>query len=128
MRELLDTDTSLGPRLEAKPKLSTTEPARLIAHAPETGVRSGRRSVSAMLRRPRYSGNPKDRAKREPLEDRELMERAELIARAAPSCRQCQKKVQRVEIPWHLDDDGTWKLGPSFMVCGQGHRELIELL
>jgi hypothetical protein len=33
-----------------------------------------------------------------------------------------------VEIPWHLDEDGNWRLGPSFMVCGDGHRVLVELL
>jgi hypothetical protein len=36
--------------------------------------------------------------------------------------------VQRVEIPWQMDDDGTWRLGPSFMVCGHGHRVLVEPL
>jgi hypothetical protein len=58
----------------------------------------------------------------------ELMDRAELIARAAPSCRECGESVQRVEIPWHLDEDGNWRLGPSFMVCGDGHRVLVEPL
>jgi hypothetical protein len=57
-----------------------------------------------------------------------LMDRAELIARAAPSCRECGANVQRVEMPWRLDEDGRWRLGPSFMVCGVGHRVLVELL
>jgi hypothetical protein len=29
-------------------------------------------------------------------------------------------------MPWRVDDDGDWKLGPSFMVCGDGHRVLVE--
>jgi hypothetical protein len=56
------------------------------------------------------------------------MNRDELIARAAPACHQCGATVQRVEIPWHLDEDGRWRLGPSFMVCGDGHRVLVEPL
>jgi hypothetical protein len=56
------------------------------------------------------------------------MDRAELFSRAAPACHQCGASVQRVEIPWHLDEDGTWRLGPSFMVCRDGHRVLVEPL
>ena len=56
------------------------------------------------------------------------MDRAELIARAAPPCRNCGAAVQRVEMPWQLDEEGQWKLGPSFMVCGDGHRVPIEPL
>jgi hypothetical protein len=56
------------------------------------------------------------------------MDRAELIARAAPPCRECGVSVQRVEMPWRLDEEGSWRLGPSFMVCGDGHRVLIEPL
>ena len=56
------------------------------------------------------------------------MDRAELIARAAPTCRNCGAAVQRVEMPWQLDEEGQWKLGPSFMVCGDGHRVPIEPL
>ncbi|HEX6025276.1 MAG TPA: hypothetical protein VFZ00_25010 [Solirubrobacter sp.] len=55
------------------------------------------------------------------------MDRAELIARAAPQCRECDALVQRVEIPWHLDEDGRWRLR-AFMVCGDGHRVLVEPL
>jgi hypothetical protein len=36
--------------------------------------------------------------------------------------------VQRVEIPWRLDEQGDWTLGQSFMVCGDGHRVLVEPL
>ena len=56
------------------------------------------------------------------------MNRAELIARAAPACRECGESVQRVEMPWRLDEQGKWKLGPSFMVCGAGHRVPVEPL
>jgi hypothetical protein len=35
--------------------------------------------------------------------------------------------VQRVETRWHLDEDYTWRLGPSFMVCDHHHRVLVEL-
>jgi hypothetical protein len=59
---------------------------------------------------------------------REHMDRAELIARASPPCRECGSSVQRVEIPWRLDEQGQWKPGPSFMICGDGHRVLIEPL
>ena len=56
------------------------------------------------------------------------MDRAELVARAAPLCEQCGTSVQRVEMPWRQDQEGRWALGPSFMVCGDGHRVLIEPL
>ena len=56
------------------------------------------------------------------------MDRAELIARAAPPCQECGASVERVEIPWRLDEHGAWALGPSFMVCGDGHRVLVEPL
>jgi hypothetical protein len=56
------------------------------------------------------------------------MDRAELIARAAPPCHECGASVQRVEIPWRLDDAGEWMPGPSFMICGDGHRVLVEPL
>ena len=54
------------------------------------------------------------------------MDRAELIARASPPCHECGASVQRVEIPWRQDEQGEWKPGPSFMICGDGHRVLIE--
>jgi hypothetical protein len=56
------------------------------------------------------------------------MDRNELVARAAPPCHECGASVQRVEMPWRQDEDGRWRLGPSFMVCGVGHRVLIEPL
>jgi hypothetical protein len=58
----------------------------------------------------------------------DIMDRADLLARAAPPCRECGASVQRVEMPWHLDEDGNWRLGPSFMICGDGHRVLVEPL
>ncbi len=56
------------------------------------------------------------------------MDRDELIARAAPPCHECGASVQRVEIPWRLDEQGNWTPGPSFMICGDGHRVSVELL
>jgi hypothetical protein len=56
------------------------------------------------------------------------MDRAELIARASPPCRECGASVQRVEIPWRLDEAGNWRPGPSFMICGDGHRVPVEPL
>jgi len=54
------------------------------------------------------------------------MTRAELIALASPPCHDCGAPVQRVETRWHLDEDGRWRLGPNFMVCGNEHRVLVE--
>jgi len=56
------------------------------------------------------------------------MERAELVSRAAPPCQECGASVERVEIPWRRDEQGRWTVGPSFMVCGVGHRVLVEPL
>ena len=56
------------------------------------------------------------------------MDRADLIALASPPCHECGESVQRVEMPWRLDESGKWRLGPSFMVCGAGHRVPIEPL
>ena len=56
------------------------------------------------------------------------MTRADLIALASPPCHDCGASVQRVEIPWRRDDDGHWRPGPSFMICGDGHRVLVEPL
>jgi hypothetical protein len=56
------------------------------------------------------------------------MDREELIARASPPCHECGASVQRVEMPWRLDEAGNWSLGPSFMICGDGHRVLVEPL
>lgn len=53
------------------------------------------------------------------------MDRAELVARAAPECRDCGAAVQHTEIPWRLDHDGHWRLGPAFMVCPDGHRVFV---
>jgi hypothetical protein len=54
--------------------------------------------------------------------------RAELFDRASPACRECGATVQRVEVCWQLDEDGKWRLGPSYMVCGNGHRVVVEPL
>jgi hypothetical protein len=54
------------------------------------------------------------------------MNRAELIDLASPPCHECGAAVQRVESRWHRDEDLRWRLGPSFMVCGHGHRVLVE--
>jgi hypothetical protein len=56
------------------------------------------------------------------------MTRSDLIALASPPCHQCGQPVQRVEMPWHLDEDYTWRPGPYFMVCADGHRVLVEPL
>jgi hypothetical protein len=34
----------------------------------------------------------------------------------------------RSEIPWRLDEDGTWTPSEAFMVCGDGLRVLVEPL
>jgi hypothetical protein len=56
------------------------------------------------------------------------MDRADLIALASPPCHECGESVQRVEARWHLDEDCNWRPGPYFMVCGDGHRVLVEPL
>jgi hypothetical protein len=56
------------------------------------------------------------------------MDRAELLRLASPPCHECGESVQRVETRWHLDEDATWRLGPSYMVCADGHRVLVEPL
>jgi hypothetical protein len=56
------------------------------------------------------------------------IDRAELIALASPPCHECGASVQRVETRWHVDEDGNWRLGPSYMVCADGHRVLVEPL
>jgi hypothetical protein len=57
-----------------------------------------------------------------------VVDRAEFIALASPPCEECGTSIHRVESPWHLDEDGNWRLGPSFMVCGKGHRVLVKPL
>lgn len=56
------------------------------------------------------------------------MDREEFIALASPPCHECGESVQRVETRWHLDEDFTWRPGPSFMVCADGHRVLVKPL
>jgi hypothetical protein len=55
--------------------------------------------------------------------DREL-----LIALASPPCHECGASVERVETRWHLDEADGWRPGPTFMVCGVGHRVPVEPL
>jgi hypothetical protein len=56
------------------------------------------------------------------------MDRSALIALASPPCHECAASVQRVEAQWHLDEDFKWRPGPYHMVCGDGHRVLVEPL
>jgi hypothetical protein len=56
------------------------------------------------------------------------MDRAEFVALASPPCHECGAPVQRVEIPWRLNGDGDWVPGPSYMVCADDHRVLVEPL
>jgi hypothetical protein len=56
------------------------------------------------------------------------MDRSTMIALASPPCHTCGASVQRVEVGWHLEDDGTWRPGPCYMVCADGHRVLVEPL
>ena len=43
----------------------------------------------------------------------------------ASQSNDCGASVQRVEMRWHLDEDDTWRPGPAFMVCTDGHRVLV---
>ena len=54
------------------------------------------------------------------------MTRADFIENASPPCHDCGVAVERVEMPWHLDEDYGWRPGPFFMVCTDGHRVLVE--
>ena len=56
------------------------------------------------------------------------MTKADLVALASPPCHDCGAPVQQVEMPWHLDEDHNWRAGPFYMVCGGGHRVLVEAL
>ena len=56
------------------------------------------------------------------------MDRAEFLNIASPPCHECGTAVQRVEIPWRVDEEGNWRPGPSYMICGDGHRVLVEPL
>jgi hypothetical protein len=58
----------------------------------------------------------------------DAMNRNELIALASPPCHECGAPVERIETRWHLDEDLRWRLGPSFMVCGDHHRVLVKAL
>jgi hypothetical protein len=60
------------------------------------------------------------------LPDRPLIPLDDPILRAAaPSCHDCTNPVQRVEMGWHTDEDGTWR-PRAFTVCPDGHRVLVE--
>jgi len=54
------------------------------------------------------------------------MDHAALFNLASPACHECGEPVQRVEMPWRLDKDANWRLGPVFMVCADGHRVRVE--
>jgi hypothetical protein len=54
------------------------------------------------------------------------MNRADLIDLASPPCHECGTPVHRVESRWQRDEELRWRLGPCFMVCGVGHRVLVE--
>lgn len=54
------------------------------------------------------------------------MTRAELIALASPPCHECGGPVQRVEQRWQLTGDDEWRPGPTFLVCADDHRVLVE--
>jgi hypothetical protein len=54
------------------------------------------------------------------------MNRADFIDLASPPCHECGAPVHRVESRWQRDDGLRWRLGPCFMVCGDGHRVLVE--
>jgi hypothetical protein len=56
------------------------------------------------------------------------LDHAALFNLAAPACDECGEPVQRVEMPWHLDEDANWRLGPASMVCAYGHRVVVEPL
>lgn len=56
------------------------------------------------------------------------MNREDLIAAAAPPCHECGASVHRVETTWQLDEEYTWRPGPCFLVCADGHRVLVEPL
>lgn len=54
------------------------------------------------------------------------MNRAELIELASPPCHECGQPVQRVESRWMKLTGDEWVPGPTYMVCGEGHRVLVE--
>jgi hypothetical protein len=56
-----------------------------------------------------------------------VVDRADFFALASPPCEECGVSIQRVEMRWHLDEDGTWRPG-AFMVCDNGHRVLVKPL
>jgi hypothetical protein len=54
-----------------------------------------------------------------------VLSRDELVAWASPPCQRCDRPVERVEQAWRRDTDGGWLLS-AVMVCGAGHRVLVE--
>jgi hypothetical protein len=107
----------------------------------ETSCKSQRISIKDDARGPgthglRRTGDRRSHGKRAPgcartpeqvAQPPNAMTRAELIAAASPPCHECGAPVQRIEIPWHLDEDGTWRLR-YFMICSDEHRVLVEPL
>lgn len=58
--------------------------------------------------------------------DESLMNREELVELASPPCHECGSPIQRVETRWHMNGDGDWVPGPTFMVCRSGHRMEVK--
>lgn len=55
------------------------------------------------------------------------MDRAELIALAAPPCHQCGAPVTRVEWSYVRGPlAGEWVNGPVCLVCPNGHRVQVQ--
>jgi len=52
---------------------------------------------------------------------------AELFEAAAPACRECGARVERVEIFWSGDEHVGWR-PRAHMVCLGKHRVPVELL
>lgn len=53
-----------------------------------------------------------------------------LLALAQPDCPApggCSAPVQRVEMLWHLDEDGRWR-PTAKTLCGNAHRVIVEPL
>jgi len=48
----------------------------------------------------------------------------DLLAAAAPSCRECGNPVQRAEQSWRREG-GEWRLH-VILVCAEGHRVQVE--
>lgn len=54
------------------------------------------------------------------------MTHQEFTALASPPCHECEAPIRCVEMPWHMDEDGKWRLGPCHAICANKHRVLVE--